>query len=618
MQVHTAQGLPPIWSKALKRFKDSTNIDLEAIDDEGESPRPGLITVKDAKSLSTTVHAKFSSNKKLKYGPDRILESCKRALVDVDCLLSHVMDAEQGNVRRIIIFRSFAALFLSANDNGSVNAVVHLWDQVPLMGSSLANNVPASDRAPFENVLISYVTLAGTVYNVIKKKHHGDTLSSDRDVKQVLSELHWAINTLQWVGECFHGQMKRGWEHTLTEYASLVGLDVQSPNFPRKVTSAVELQAQLQALGFKESATVVQLRANARELAELIISRRIHGLEGVDIDPVVLGAFLTLIEASRGKATAVALIADLTAGITTILRRLPPIAQESESSAAVTLAQIKASTLRITGEGAKTLRSVSVPWMSSSLFARNDKLQSTIHELAWLVENAPMTYAAQGEYYTASTSRFADIWEKAIRRYTASTGVDISAWAAVQHIDALTSIETALENGRYTFQQEHKKAEEAAKVVGPVVKFMKTFVDPAADLAEPHLPGVKLAAVALEKLLDAADKLGSSYEPILSLFDALSDFLDRMRVHLTSRPDIEIMEIHEEVLAEMLVIFGVITGRMNKGFLGRLTTGDDDIKAATTRLQALLDKEDRMTGALVLSKLNDVKHAVEEGFGELA
>lgn len=77
--------------------------------------------------------------------------------------------------------------------------------------------------------------------------------------------------------------MKRGWEHTLTEYASLVGLDVQSPNFPRKVTSAVELQAQLQALGFKESATVVQLRANARELAELIISRRIHGLEGVDI-----------------------------------------------------------------------------------------------------------------------------------------------------------------------------------------------------------------------------------------------------------------------------------------------------------------------------------------------
>lgn len=86
---------------------------------------------------------------------------------------------------------------------------------------------------------------------------------------------------------------------------------------------------------------------------------------------------------------------------------------------------------------------------------------------------------------TASTSRFADIWEKAIRRYTASTGVDISAWAAVQHIDALTSIETALENGRYTFQQEHKKAEEAAKVVGPVVKFMKTFVDPAADLAEP-------------------------------------------------------------------------------------------------------------------------------------
>lgn len=206
MQVHTAQGLPPIWSKALKRFKDSTNIDLEAIDDEGESPRPGLITVKDAKSLSTTVHAKFSSNKKLKYGPDRILESCKRALVDVDCLLSHVMDAEQvgtdsvgaGNdvftsisgecatnhhfsiVCRALPRQSISHSVLqsastngfcqSANDNGSVNAVVHLWDQVPLMGSSLANNVPASDRAPFENVLISYVTLAGTVYNVIKKK----------------------------------------------------------------------------------------------------------------------------------------------------------------------------------------------------------------------------------------------------------------------------------------------------------------------------------------------------------------------------------------------------------------------------------------------------------------
>ncbi|OSX61997.1 hypothetical protein POSPLADRAFT_1056586 [Postia placenta MAD-698-R-SB12] len=614
-QVLTAHGLPPVWSKALKRFKDCTNIDLEAIDNEAESPILGLRTVIDAKSLSTTVRAKSPSNKKLKNGLDRNLESCKRVFGDVDRLLNHVMDAEQGNVRRSIIFRSFAALFLSANDSGDVNAIVRLWDQVPLMECGLANNVTESGRAPFENVLMSYVTLVGTAYNVITKKHHGDTLSSDRDVKQVLSELHWEMHTLQWIGDPLDDQIKRGWEHTLVEYASLVG--VWSPNFPRKVASTVELQSQLHALGLKESATV-QLRANARELADLIVSRRIHENTSDDIDPVVLGALLTLAEASRGKTTAVALIADLMAEITKILKHLPPITQKSESSAAIVLVQIKATTLRIVGEGAKTLHSVSVPWISSSLFARNDKLQATIRELAWLVEKASTAYAAQGKYHTVSTSRFNEIWEKARRRYTASTGVDISAWAAVQHIDALTSIETTLENGRYTFQQEHRKAEEIAKVVWPVLKFMKTFVDSAADLAEPHLPGVKLAAAALEKLLDTADKLGSSYERILSLFDALSDFLDRMRVHLTSRPDIEIMEIHEEVLAEMLVIFGMITGHINKGFLERLTAGDDDIKATTTRLRALLDKEDRMTGALVLSKLNDVKQTVEEGFASMS
>lgn len=134
-------------------------------------------------------------------------------------------------------------------------------------------------------------------------------------------------------------------------------------------------------------------------------------------DPVVLGALLTLaevinrrylilpltltpVQASRGKTTAVALIADLMAEITKILKHLPPITQKSESSAAIVLVQIKATTLRIVGEGAKTLHSVSVPWISSSLFARNDKLQATIRELAWLVEKASTAYAAQGKYRT--------------------------------------------------------------------------------------------------------------------------------------------------------------------------------------------------------------------------
>lgn len=67
----------------------------------------------------------------------------------------------------------------------------------------------------------------------------------------------------------------------------------------------------------------------------------------------------------------------------------------------------------------------------------------------------------------------------------ASSGVEMSSWESLQRVDSLAALDSALNGRKYRFQQERMKGRDVERVVRPIIGFVKTFLDPAADLVEP-------------------------------------------------------------------------------------------------------------------------------------
>lgn len=193
------------------------------------------------------------------------------------------------------------------------------------------------------------------------------------------------------------------------------------------------------------------------------------------------------------------------ATLTDILIRVPATATMS-SSIGISFVRVKAQVMTIFGEAIRVLnRAYSVPhWplkgkSSSPSFLHDEQLQRAVGELSWLVEATvdgqshsmcfhvhchtvmEPTYDAGEE----SASEFSQLWEKAKMRYLADSGLDVSLLSSVERGDSLAALETALQSGRYSFMQEHKKAHEIERLLIPVIRFVKPFVKPAGKLLEP-------------------------------------------------------------------------------------------------------------------------------------
>ncbi|KAF9806876.1 hypothetical protein IEO21_08498 [Rhodonia placenta] len=599
-----AQALSPLWTKALERLENNTGIDLLNVADNAEPRATEVKSINDTESLVSVLQARRIRDKKFAKALDGLITSVNDISQDIEKLLAYIPDGSGNDLRKEVIFRSLGLLFLGVTDGNGLEAVSHLFAHVPRLNEDIGASVLLGTNAVIERILVSYVVLAGNVHKIIDAKRRNS----------------------------FDVQFQRGWDRVLRRYAGLIGTDTKSSGAPVTIASAQKLAAKLSSqcrqLNVKTT-DETRLKESIRALAELVISMEVKQRVCQDVDPIVLGSLFCLAQAARGKSSGITHIVDLMATLTDILIRVPATATMS-SSIGISFVRVKAQVMTIFGEAIRVLnRAYSVPhWplkgkSSSPSFLHDEQLQRAVGELSWLVEAT-----VDGQSHSEeSASEFSQLWEKAKMRYLADSGLDVSLLSSVERGDSLAALETALQSGRYSFMQEHKKAHEIERLLIPVIRFVKPFVKPAGKLLEPHLPGATLAAAAIEILLDAADRFGATYEPILTLFSTLSDYLSRIRVHESSGIDQDMMKIHVEVLCELLKIMGIVTGHINKGFFGiithkwldRLASGGGDVQSALKRLEALVDAEGRMTGALVLSRTNDIKHgvnAIQESIGK--
>ncbi|KAF9805430.1 hypothetical protein IEO21_09055 [Rhodonia placenta] len=601
-RTKAAHALTPLWTKALERLENNTGIDLLNIADNAEPRATELKRINDTESLISVLQARRNCDKKFAKALDGLLTSVNDISQDIEKLLAYRPDGSGNDMRKEVIFRSLGLLFLAVTDGNGLEAVSLLFAHVPRLNEDIGASVLLGTSAVIERILVSYIVLARNVYKSIDTKRRNS----------------------------FDVQFQRGWDRVLRRYAGLIGTDTKSSGAPVMIASAKELAARLSSycrqLNVKPK-NEIRLKESMRALAELIISMEVKQGVYQDVDSIVLGSLLSLAQAARGRSSGITHIVDLTATLIDTLRPVPLTVSES-SSVGILFVRIKAQIMTISGEGSSVLnKAYSLPrcplrgQSSSPSFLHDEQLQGAVGELSWLVEAA-----VDGPSHSAgSTSEFSQLWEKAKMRYMADSGLDISLLSSV---DSLAALETALQSGRYGFLQDQKKAHEIEKLLVPVIRFVKQFVKPAGKLVQPHLPGATLAAAAIKLLLDAADKLGDSYEPILTLFSTLSDYLSRIRVHEISGIDPDMMKIHVDVLCELLKIMGIVTGHINKRFLGESVLHDrllwiitrGDVQSALKRLEALVDAEGRMTGALVLSRTNDIKDgvdAIQKGIGKL-
>ncbi|OSX62002.1 hypothetical protein POSPLADRAFT_1181232 [Postia placenta MAD-698-R-SB12] len=601
-----AQALSPLWTKALERLENNTGMNLLNIADNAEPRATEVKRINDTESLISVLQARRNCDKKFAKALDGLLTSVNNISQDIEKLLAYIPDGSGNDLRKEMIFRSLGLLFLGVTDGNGLEAVSRLFAHVPRINEDIGASVLLGTSAVIERILVSYIVLAGNVYKTIDTKRRNS----------------------------FDAQFQRGWDRVLRKYAGLIGTDTKSSGAPVMITSAQKLAAKLSSqcrqLNVKPT-DETRIKESIRALAESVISMEVKTKVYQDVDSVILGSLFSLTQAARGKSSGITHIVDLIATLTDILIRVLTTATVS-SSVGILFVRVKAQVMTIFGEAIRLLnRAYSAPrWplkgkSSSPSFLHDEQLQGAVGELSWLVEAAVDGPSHSEE----SASEFSQLWEKAKMRYLADSGLNISFLSSVERGDSLAALETALHSGRYSFLQEHKNAHEIEKLLIPVIRFVKPFVKPAGKLLEPHLPGATFAAAAIEILLDAADRFGATYEPILTLFSTLSDYLSRIRVHESSGIDPVMMKIHVEVLCELLKIMGIVTGHINKGYLGeciitdqwldRLVSGGGDVQSALKRLEALVDAEGRMTGALVLSRTNDIKHgvdAIQESIGK--
>ncbi|OSX61996.1 hypothetical protein POSPLADRAFT_1074386 [Postia placenta MAD-698-R-SB12] len=611
-----AQELGPIWIKALGRFKEDTYVDLVNVDENSEPLRERLKAVNDVESLSTVAHKHHDRHNTATKALSSVLESASNVLGNIKWLLSQIQDVEQRNARRTVIFRAIAALLIVLNGKAAFKEVAHLFERVPQVKEEAFSSPPSTLEPHVDDILVHYIRLGGVAYGILYIERRRSVVN-DLSMKELLFEMQYSITTLLWVGDSFETQFNRGWSAILAAYSEPGNTNVPDPSI--KITSTERLMTEVvshcRKVGMEQEDTT-RLRETLRGFAESIMSMKVDADACRDVtkeqcqDSVVLGSLYRLAQTCGPKHSSVQPITDLLDNMTGIFRRLP--STEAGPSTNILFIRIKAQAVTIAGEAIRILKEVNSARLgnlksriSLSLFAQNDVLQLAVQEFTRIVESTIVAVTPDAPF---SASRFIKMWEDAKHRYMASSGVEMSSWESLQRVDSLAALDSALNGRKYRFQQERMKGRDVERVVRPIIGFVKTFLDPAADLVEPHFAGAKFVAAALKKLLDAADKYGATYEPITALFSALLGFLDRVHVHDKHEPDREIVEIQVEVLCEMLIIFGLVTEHLNKGYFERLVSGSDEVQDALKRLQALVDKEDKMTNTLVL----DVVHRIEK------
>ncbi|OSX61995.1 hypothetical protein POSPLADRAFT_1056584 [Postia placenta MAD-698-R-SB12] len=621
------------WDGALRRFQDHTGVNFHIDSPEtlrDVASRGGVVSMIEGRKTDKASYAKHT---------DHLLRALEPVLEETEWLLSMANDKinSRERTRGQMMFLAFESLILAADDDISYTAIAALFKKIPRIGATSCedmNSAPAVP-GPFINVLASLIILVGVAYTITREgpgwmQRHGVSLSGsdyiveNDSIKSLLSNLQWEVNAIPWARNDWLARLPTVWERVLTwsTIRDVSDVSEQSSSTGPGVKRTNEFIATLARYWDTVKAPrkeTIRLKSILRSLSERISSLKLDEHSSIDMVSVILGALFTLVKVAKDDHASNELVREICGHIKErldhsqlVIDTADPTLGQYPIRVGIQLLAITARATNIIHNHRVRLRATSLAQSSSSLIARDNVLQEKLAELSWILDEAVAIATPQA---TGANARFGDIWKEAMDSYMDTTGIDVSSLEAVQGVDSLTMLSNALEDGRYTFQREHKKSSEIRTVVRPVAQFLDKVIDPVADAASSHIPHAKVVAGALKILLDAADKIGEAYEPTLELLSKLSGVTDRLRVYLTKRMPKEMEPIFVKALSHLLEIFGLVTRIMKNGYIDRLRGMSDDreVQTALRKLDRLAEDEASMAIALVLTNQESGKADKEDG-----
>ncbi|KAF9813356.1 hypothetical protein IEO21_05648 [Rhodonia placenta] len=608
------------WDDALRRFQDYTGVNIYTDSPDklrDVASRGGLVSMIEGRKTDKASYAKHT---------DRLLRALEPVLEETEWLLTMANDKvnSRERTRSQIVFWAFGSLILAADDDVSYKAITALLEEIPRIGATSREDMSSALAVPgpFINVLASLVILVGVTYNITREgpgwmQRHGISLSGGNyivesdSIKSLLSSLQWEVNAISWARNDWLTGLPTILERVLTESTIRYVDDVSEQSLA--TSAGVKTTDEFIATLARYWDTVkvplkktIRLNFTLRSLSERVSALKLDEYSGLDMVSVILGALFTLAKVAKDDHASNELASELCGHIKERLDRsqlesdtADPTLRQFGIRVGIQLLAITARATEIIHNHQVRLRVTSLAQSSSSLIAQDTVLQDKIAELSWILDEGVAMATPQA---AVTNDGFGDIWKQAMDNYMATTGIDISSLEVLQGVDSVAMLSTALEDGRYTFQREHKMSSEIRAVVRPVAQFLDKVLDPVADAASSHIPHAKIVAGALKIFLDAADKIGEAYEPTLELFTKLSSVTDRLKIYLTSGMPAEMEPIFVKTLCHLLEIFGLVTRIVKNGYIDRLRGMSDEVKTALRKLDILADEEERMAIALILRK----------------
>ncbi|KAI0259996.1 hypothetical protein BC834DRAFT_961477 [Gloeopeniophorella convolvens] len=224
--------------------------------------------------------------------------------------------------------------------------------------------------------------------------------------------------------------------------------------------------------------------------------------------------------------------------------------------------------------------------------------------------------------HAPNTQGFKQLFVRALEEYTNKTGTNLALDPLAATLRGCSSTDAVIgvyEDQLHEFKYFRRPAGKKGKVIAalkPVVEVTLALSAGAGSVLGDALgsafPPAKAVLGGIGVLLQAAKKVSASYDALVSLFESISNFLERLKIYTSRTHGLasRISAILVKTTVRMLFIFAFATQQIRQGRLrkfGKTLLGQDtEVDEAVKALDKLTAEEQRVVAALTLLNIQDI------------
>ncbi|KAH8988136.1 hypothetical protein EDB86DRAFT_2057979 [Lactarius hatsudake] len=168
----------------------------------------------------------------------------------------------------------------------------------------------------------------------------------------------------------------------------------------------------------------------------------------------------------------------------------------------------------------------------------------------------------------ASSSRFQDIFDAALKSYQKQTKKDLITHplaSQLQSCDSTSAILAVLQDQVREFDQAHSGDERLTKWLIPTVNVLYAFSAAVSEGVSLVFSPAKVIFAGIGVFLLATKEVTASKDALAELFERIGFFFNRLETYTEVTPTAAMTSIITKIMVEVLTIFGIATKELRRG-----------------------------------------------------